>query len=161
MKKLLVVTAVVEVGAGLALLCCPSATVALLLGSGLDTPAALTLGRIAGAALFALSVACWLAHYDAQSSAASGLVSAMAFYNFGAVVILSAGGVWSRMVGIALWPVVVLHAVMTVWCITRLLGKSRQTSERGNEPKGETTSHSPEKPMFETASKPPGIERVN
>ncbi len=48
MKKLLIVTAVIEVGAGVALICCPSATVALLLGSPLDTPAAMTLGRWPG-----------------------------------------------------------------------------------------------------------------
>jgi hypothetical protein len=33
MKRLLIVTAVIELGAGVALLCFPSATVALLLGS--------------------------------------------------------------------------------------------------------------------------------
>jgi hypothetical protein len=46
MKKLTVVRTVIEVGAGVALMCCPSATVALLLGSPLDTPAAVTLGRV-------------------------------------------------------------------------------------------------------------------
>jgi hypothetical protein len=49
MKKLQTMTAVIEAGAGLALMCCPSAVVALLLGSGLDTIAAETLGRMAGA----------------------------------------------------------------------------------------------------------------
>jgi hypothetical protein len=42
---------VIELGAGLALLCCPSATAVLLVGSPLDAPAAVTLGRVAGAAL--------------------------------------------------------------------------------------------------------------
>jgi hypothetical protein len=130
MKKLLVVTAVIEVGAGVALMCCPSATVALLLGSPLDTPAAVTLGRVAGAALFALGVACWIAQYDAQSFAARGLVSAMALYNLGAVIILGAGGFWLQPVGIALWPAVALHAVMAIWCVTYLLKKPIQTSEK-------------------------------
>jgi hypothetical protein len=92
MKKLHIVTAVIEVGAGVALMCCPSATVALLLGSGLDTFAAVTLGRVAGAALFALGVACWLARHDGQSRPARGLVGAMVLYNFGAVMILGAAG---------------------------------------------------------------------
>jgi hypothetical protein len=56
----------IEVGASLALLCCPSATVALLLGSRLETLVAVTLGRLAGAALLALGVACWLAKHDGQ-----------------------------------------------------------------------------------------------
>jgi len=129
MKRLLIVTAIIELGVGLALLCFPSATVTFLLGSGLDTPAAVALGRVAGAALFALGVACWLAQYDAQSCAARGLVSAMVLYNLGAVVILGAAGVQLRPVGVALWPAVVLHAGMTVWCIARLLRKPSRNAE--------------------------------
>jgi hypothetical protein len=123
MKRLLIVTAVIEAGAGVALLCFPSATVNLLLGSGLDTSPAVTLGRVAGAALLALGIACWFAQYDAQGCAARGLVSAMVLYNLGAVVILGTAGVRSQPVGVALWPAVVLHAVMAVWCITSLLKK--------------------------------------
>ncbi len=130
MKKLLIVTALIEVGTGVGLVCRPSATVTMLLASPLDTPAALTLGRVAGAALFALGVACWLAQYDAQSCAARGLVSAMALYNLGAVVILGSAGVWLQPVGVALWPAVVLHAVMTVWCIACLLRTPTQISEK-------------------------------
>jgi hypothetical protein len=44
MKNLLAVTAVIEVGAGLTLVALPSAAVTLVLGSPLDTPAALTAG---------------------------------------------------------------------------------------------------------------------
>ena len=115
MKRLLIVTAVIELGAGLALLGWPSAVVALLLGTPLEAPAAVALGRLAGAALCALGLACWLARYDPQSIAARGLISAMLLYNLGAVVILGSAGIRSH--GIALWPAVVLHAVMTVWCI--------------------------------------------
>ena len=67
MKNLLTLTAVIEVGAGAALMCCPSATVVLLLGSSLDTSAALAVARVAGTALLALGVACWLARHDGQS----------------------------------------------------------------------------------------------
>jgi hypothetical protein len=122
-KRLLIVTAVIELGAGVALLCFPSATVALLLGSSLDIPGAMTLARVAGTALFALGVACWLAQYDTESCAARGLVSAMVLYNLGAVIILSAAGIRSQPVGVALWPAVTLHAVMAVWCVASLLRK--------------------------------------
>ena len=125
-----IVTAVIEVGAGVALMFCPSATVVLLLGSGLDTTAAVTLGRVAGAALFTLGVACWLAQYDARSCAARGLVSAMVLYNFGAVVILGTAAVQLQPVGVALWPAIVLHAVMTAWSVTCLLRKPTQISEK-------------------------------
>jgi hypothetical protein len=122
-KRLLIVTAVIELGTGVALLSLPSTTVALLLGSSLDTPGAMNLARVTGTALSALGVASWLAHYDAQSCAARGLVSAMVLYNLGAVIILSAAGIRSQPVGIGLWPAVVLHAVMTIWCVASLLRK--------------------------------------
>ena len=123
MKKLLIVTAVIEAGAGVGLLFNTSATVAILLGSSLDTPPALALGRVAGAALFALGMACWLAYYAAQSCAARGLVSAMVLYNLGAVVILGSAGIRLQPVRVVLWPAVVLHAVMAVWCVTCFLIK--------------------------------------
>ena len=87
MKMLLAATAAIEAGAGSALMCCPSATAAFLLGSPLEKPAAVTLGRVAGAALLALGVACWLASGDAQSRAARGLVAAMLLYNLAAVAL--------------------------------------------------------------------------
>jgi Kef-type K+ transport system membrane component KefB len=120
MKQLLIVTALIEVGAGLALLCCPSAAVALLLGAPLDTPAAISLGRVAGAALFALGVASWLAHYDEKSRAARGVVSAMVLYNLGTVVILAVAALSSQPGGVVLWLAIVLHAAMTVWCVASL-----------------------------------------
>jgi hypothetical protein len=130
MKKLLIVSAVIEVGAGLALLCCPSTIVALLLGSPLDAPAAVTLGRLAGSALFALSVACWFATHDAQSCAAKGVIAAMTLYNLGAVVVLGSAGIQSRPAGVALWPAVILHALMTAWCVTVLLKKTTPAAEK-------------------------------
>jgi hypothetical protein len=123
MSRLLKLTALIEAVTGFGLIVIPSLVVRLLLGSPLDTSAAVTLGRVAGAALLALGVACWLAQYDAQSCAARGLVSAMVLYDLGAVVILGAAGIRSQPVGIALWPAVVLHAVMTIWCVTSLLRK--------------------------------------
>jgi len=115
-------TAVIELGAGLALLSCPSATAVLLIGASLEIHAALTVARVAGAALLALGIACWLARGDAYSRAARGLLAAMVLYNFGVAIILGAAGIRSQPVGIALWPAVVLHAGMTVWCIASLLG---------------------------------------
>jgi hypothetical protein len=114
-------TAVIELGAGLALLCFPSVTVALLLGAPLEASAALTVARVGGTGLLTLGIACWLARGDTQSPAARGLVTAMVLYNLGAVVILGAAGIRSQPVGIALWPAVVLHAAMTVWCIVSLM----------------------------------------
>jgi hypothetical protein len=119
---LLAVTALLEAGIGLGLLAVPSAVTQILLGASLDGPASLTVARVAGAALLTIAVACWLARSDAQSCAAWGLVSALVLYNGGAAVILAAAGLQGQ-TGIGLWPAVILHAVMTVWCVERLLGK--------------------------------------
>ena len=126
MKILLVLTAAIEVGAGLAFLCCPSAAAELLFGSPLDAPAAAALARLAGAALLALGVANWLAHYDPHSRAARGVVTGMTLYNLGAALVLTVAGTQLRPVGLALWPAVALHAALTVWCITSLLRKTAQ-----------------------------------
>jgi len=118
------------VGIGVGLLIVPSLVTQVLLGTTLDTPASLSVARVAGAALLTIAIACWLARYDAQSCAARGIGSAMVFYNLGAAVILAAAGIQSKLTGIGLWPAVILHAVMTVWCVSQLLGK--QSSERAS-----------------------------
>ena len=120
MSRLLKLTALIEAATGLGLIATPSIVVRLLLGSPLDTSAAVMLGRVAGTALLALGVACWLARDDTQSRAARGLVSAMLLYNIGATLILGAAGLGSGLVGLILWPAVVLHAVMAVWCVACL-----------------------------------------
>ena len=116
MKHLLAASAAIEVGAGLALAVSPSAVAGLLLGASLDAPAAWAVGRLAGAALVTLGVACWLAGLDGQSRAATGLAASMLLYNLAAVAVLSAAGIGSGLGGVALWPAVVLHLAMAAWC---------------------------------------------
>jgi hypothetical protein len=116
MRQLLELTAIIEGSTGLALLVAPSMVVLLLLGSPLEASTGVTLGRVAGAALLALGVACGLARDETQSVAARGLIIAMTVYNVGAVVVLGAAGIGARPVGVVLWPAVILHAVMTAWC---------------------------------------------
>jgi hypothetical protein len=119
-KALHTVTAVIELGAGLALLCWPSVTVALMVDAPLEAPAALTVARVGGTGLLALGVACWLARGDTQSRAARGLVAAMLLYDVAVVAVLAFAGIGLGLHGVALWPAVVLHAVMTVWCVACL-----------------------------------------
>src|SRR5437016_5325746 len=116
MKPLLKLTGIIETATGLGLMAVPSVVVRLLLGSPLDTSAAMILGRVAGAALLALGVACWLARDDTQSRAARGLVVAMLIYNIAATAVLAFAGIGLRLHGVALWPAVVLHAAMGAWC---------------------------------------------
>jgi len=117
MKNLLTLTAVIEVGAGLAIGIWPSEAVALLLGSSLDTLPALTVGRLAGVALLALGIACWFARLDGKSQAATGLIASMLLYNLGAVTLLSFANIYLGLHGFALWPAVVVHMALAIWCI--------------------------------------------
>ncbi len=120
MSRLLKLTAIIETATGLGLMAVPSVVVRLLLGSPLDTSAAVMLGRVAGAALLALGVACWLARDDTQSRATRGLVVAMLMYNIPATAVLAFAGIGLGLQGVMLWPAVVLHAAMAVWCIVCL-----------------------------------------
>ena len=120
MRKLLATTAVLEAAAGLGLLALPSAVASLMLGSALDAPAAVAVARIAGVALLALGGACWLARHDERGPSARGLLVAMLPYNAGVIAVLVYEAVGVGMAGVALWPTVVVHAGMGMWCITRL-----------------------------------------
>ena len=123
MKNLLVTAAVLEFGTGLVLVAIPSVLATLLFGAPLDTPVGLTVARVGGVALLAIGTACWLGRLDGHSRVARGLAGAMAIYNAGAVVISVYAGLALRLSGIGLWPVVIVHAAMTAWCITSLLSR--------------------------------------
>jgi len=128
MRLLLKLTSFIEAATGLGFIAAPALVVRLLLGSEL-LGAGIPLGRVAGVALLAIGIACWLTSFDTQSCAARGVVSAMVVYNLGAGLVLGAAGLRSQLVGIALWPAIILHAAMTVWCVSVLLGKQSRTEQ--------------------------------
>jgi hypothetical protein len=130
-KQLLVVTAAAEAATGLALAILPDLTVSLLLGAPLDSPGGLVVARVAGAALLSLGVACWLARNDALSGTARGLIAAMLLYNAGAAAVLIYAGMVLGLSGIGLWPAVLLHAALAVWCLACLW--TRQLNQSGTE----------------------------
>src|SRR5437762_12581934 len=120
MKRLLKLTGIIETATGLGLMAVPSVVVRLLLGSPLGTSAAVMLARVAGAALLALGVACWLARDDTQSRATRGLIVAMLMYNLIATAVLAFAGIGLGLHGVAVWPAVILHAATGVWCVACL-----------------------------------------
>jgi quinol-cytochrome oxidoreductase complex cytochrome b subunit len=115
------VAAVIEAGAGLALLGLPSFTAALLLGTPLESAAAVSLARVGGAAIVALAIVCWLARRDVRSPASQGVVAALLFYNLVVAGVLAFAGFGHDLHGILLWPAVVFHIAMAVWCVATFL----------------------------------------
>ena len=109
MHSLLAVTALLEGVTGLALVALPSRLATLLLGSPLDTPAASTLARVAGVALIALAVTCWLARHDGEGRAARGLVGALVFYHTGVAIVLAYASIGLSLSGVGLWPLSLIH----------------------------------------------------
>jgi hypothetical protein len=120
-KSLLGVTAAIELGAGLALLSVPAFSSELLLGATLETAVATTVARVGGGALFALGVVCSLTRN--QGTVAKGLIVGMLLYNIATAMVLAISYWQAGLNGVLLWPGVILHLVMTAWCVMKLLGR--------------------------------------
>jgi len=125
-KLLLLVMGAVEAATGLVLAAAPSFLVELLLGAAPGAAAGVTASRVAGIAILALGVACWLVRQDAAGRAARGLIAAMLVYNAAVAAILVL--VWTNqgLSGVALWPVVLAHAVLAVSCVVALSAREKQ-----------------------------------
>ena len=128
MKFLLIIAAVIEAVAGVALLLIPSVAVSALLGAPLDTPTGLVAARIAGAALVALAIACWQARNGERGSPATGVIEAMSFYNFAAAMVLVYAGIRLDLRSALLWPAIVLHLGLGAWCVVMLWFIRRKVS---------------------------------
>jgi hypothetical protein len=116
--SLLIVSALIELAAGIALLIFPGALTHLLVGGGLDSPQSVLVARIAGAALLAIGLSCGLDRDPGSPQA--GLVTGLSVYNAFVVFLLVRADVVNKMHGIALWPAIVLHAILLAWCLVRL-----------------------------------------
>jgi hypothetical protein len=130
-RNLFIVAAAIEAGAGLSLLLSPAVPVSLLLGLPLDTPAGLAVGRVGGAALLSMGAACWLARNDEQNQAAIGLIAAMLLYNTAVVLVLAHAGLGLGVFGVGLWPTVLLHLALAVWCTACLWSERAPPHSQG------------------------------
>jgi len=126
MKLLLMLTAVVEGLTGLSLLLAPSLTSSMLLGVEINESVGLVVGRVAGAAVLALAIACWQARDGERGSASTGVVAAMLFYNASVESILVYAGVRLEFQSPLIWPVIVIHNVLGIWCLLILWRTSRR-----------------------------------
>jgi hypothetical protein len=108
--RLMSLAAAIEAATGLALIIFPQAVASLLLGAELAV-AGIAVARVAGIALLSLGVVCWMSRQDADNSAA---LAAMLTYNVLVTAYLVYLGFGGELVGILLWPVIALHAVLSL-----------------------------------------------
>jgi hypothetical protein len=102
--RVLTVAAVLEMATGMALLIVPSLVGRLLFGAEF-TGGAIPAARVTGIALLALGVGCW-----PGSTAFCGMLTYSALVTL-YLLYLALRGEW---VGPFLWPVVVLHGILTM-----------------------------------------------
>jgi hypothetical protein len=114
MKHLLVTTAFLEAATGLLLMIVPKLAASLLLGAELLEPRSLTISRITGAAITALSICCWLFR---EKDVEGTIVKVMLFYNLAAASILVYCKLALGVGGIGLVPAITAHIALLVWSI--------------------------------------------
>jgi len=114
MKNALTFAAIGEAATGLALLIAPSLVVHLLLGEQL-TGVAIPVARVAGIAVIALAIACW---------PGPPLVG-MLIYSASITLYFTYLGFAGGLAGVLLWPVVVLHLILTALLAREVMRRQR------------------------------------
>jgi hypothetical protein len=117
LKELFLVTAIVEIATGLALLGLPAVVLASLLGIQVAAEETLVVSRIAGAALLAIGVTSALTRDDTRSPTQRGVLIGILLYDVLVALLLVYSALAVQLAGPVLWPAVVLHTVLTIWCI--------------------------------------------
>jgi nitrate reductase gamma subunit len=119
-KSLLVATAVIELPTGAGLLVAPSFLAELLLGEALVSAASMVVGRVAGAALVAIGLICWLERAGDRPGSLAGLLAGLLVYHCAVALALVHGALFKGLSGVLLWPVVAVHIVFALWCAVQL-----------------------------------------
>jgi hypothetical protein len=117
---LLSFTAYGEVGMGLLLLAVPANSLRVLIGVEHASTETIFVARVAGAALAAIGVACWIGREDQLGPAQRGLIAGVLVYSTVVAGLLAYAALFLNLVGIALWPAVAVHAVLSVGCVFSL-----------------------------------------
>ena len=117
MNRALTLAAITEAGTGVALFMVPSLVVRLLFGEE-ATGVALLIARVTGIALVGLAVACWPDRSSLRT------VQGMLTYDLLSMLYLIYVAV-NGVAGSLLWPVIVIHAGLSVLLIRTLLKERR------------------------------------
>ena len=118
--RFLLVTAIGEGLMGLFLLLLPALPLTLLLGMETPNPETLVFARVGGAALVAIGAISGLARTDDGSAALRAVLFGILVYDVAVAAVLAYAGTALQLVGILLWPAVLAHAALAVWCVVGL-----------------------------------------
>ncbi|HME32992.1 MAG TPA: hypothetical protein VKG65_09600 [Terriglobales bacterium] len=117
-RNVLALAAAAEAGTGLLLLAWPPIVVRLLFGEEISG-IGVVVSRFGGVCLVGLGVACWPG--NDQLRAFYGMVT----YSALALLYLTYIGVRGEMVGVLLWPAVVVHAILAVLLVRARLKEQK------------------------------------
>ena len=117
--------AIIECALGVALMTAPVITAYALSGATQSSPSEATVIRVAGAALFAIGVCCFLGRLT-EGNGAHGrpfdLVPGLAVFNACAVAVLT-DALMRDVRAPLLWPATIIHSALLVWCVACLAGE--------------------------------------
>ena len=75
--------------------------------------------------MFAVGIACWIAHNHSESRWATRLIAALLVYDLSVITVLLVARLGEDLSGIALWPAVFLHSGLAAWSLFCLRNKPR------------------------------------
>ena len=113
---LLLITAAGEGVTGLALLLWPSLPLLLLLGVQDASAEVMLIARVAGTALLAIGLMSGLAAQDAGSPALRAILLGVLLYDLAVALVLGYAGIGLHLAGVLLWPAVLAHLALAIWC---------------------------------------------
>ena len=116
-RTLLILFAIAEGATGLGLVVAPSMLFVLLFETRQVASEAPLIGRICGAALLALAAASWGARDTEDKQGTLGLLVGVTLYNCLTAAVLTYSGLVLEMIGILLWPAILYHAAISLWCL--------------------------------------------
>jgi hypothetical protein len=119
---LLIVTAWGEMATGAALLAIPTVPLRLLLGVEHAVPETVFVARVAGAALLAIGIGCWLGPGGSSAEVQRPLIGGVLVYSTIVALLLAYAGLFLDLAGIALWPAVAVHILLSLACAISLFG---------------------------------------
>jgi hypothetical protein len=120
-KTLLSITAVIEAINGFLMLTLSSLVVTSLFGILQPSSVEIITIRLVGVTVISFGFACWFARNIMLGGGAKGFAGALLLFNAGAAVLLIYANLGLGLSGFLLWPGILFHSLMGIWCVVCLL----------------------------------------